>query len=70
MNSIFKKFEHLSVKKRRFRLCWDFERSGLESQRSRKRLFFHRKIFKIFKYYLNIFKEFENLSVEKMTPST
>ena len=26
------------------------ERPGLESQRSRKRLFFHRKIFQFFKY--------------------
>ena len=31
------------------------ERPGLESQRSRKRHFFHRKIFKFFKYYLNYY---------------
>ena len=30
------------------------ERPGLESQRSRKRLFFHRKIFKFFKYFFII----------------
>ena len=36
-------------KKWRFRLRWDSS-PGLESQRSRKRHFFHRKIFKFFKY--------------------
>ena len=48
----FKEFEIFLWKKRRFRLRWDSSPSfsiagrllGLESQRSQKRLFFHRKI--------------------------
>ena len=45
INSIFKEFENLSVEKRRFRLRWDTS-PGL----SIAGLFFHRKIFKFFKY--------------------
>ena len=43
MNTIFKEFENLSVEKA-------IERPVLESQRRRKRLFFHRKIFKFFEF--------------------
>ena len=52
MNSNIKEFENLSVEKKTFSTALGFEprpaieRPGLESQRSRKRLFFHRKIFK------------------------
>ena len=67
INSIFKEFENLSVEKITLSTALGFEprsfdcrstaleRPGLESQRSRKRHFFHRKIFKFFKYFLNYY---------------
>ena len=62
MKSIFKEFENLSVEKRRFRMRWDsspgrsrlaIERPGLESQRSRKLLFFPQKDFKFLNLNVN-----------------
>ena len=47
LNSLFKEFENLSMEKKTL-----IERPGLESQRSRKRLFFHRNILQLFKYII------------------
>ena len=45
---------HYAIKINYFSSRPAIERPGLESQRSRKRLFFHRRIFKFFKY-LNLY---------------
>ena len=54
MNSSIKEYENLSITG-----LPAIEGPGLESQRSRKRLFFHRKIFKFFNNYIILFNSIE-----------